>query len=419
MPIQISLGYLATRPSATRFLAKNLRVATQLGRDKTDEMRFVAATDRLTNAGLLSGTAGGRAKSIRSAFRGLSGLNRFDGLFSGTPGRSGTRILDIGTSGFLGTRTQLLSLFKDSPELRQALQEDMGPGGLDVVHAVARAARSRLGPSSDITVDQLARRPQQALLVALNVGGAADLLRENENLADAFVRDPAEAWRDVVAARVAEEAASLFGQGSPITEDFLQNHQSTAIYLLENPGRVRSINANIEEARNFVHTAHDFETRMEKYVTDRAIELINNHLAIDDERIENNAGFAELLVGDFLTRDNGTIIGYLNNNVSTIGENVPFRELLSGEFTRSALSRLPEDSSFDLAFLESNPGIAGLIIASDVFVAGLAEDRDLVERFLHVPGLKSTPLDVERRRAMAAFSTGFITRPGQTLDLQA
>jgi hypothetical protein len=417
MATEISLGYLAMRPTTTRFLAKNLRVASQLGRDETDEMRFVAATERMTNAGLVFGP-GQEAESIRSAFQKLSGVNRFGDIFNGRSKTSSNQRLDIGTSSFLGTHTELLSLFKESPELRDALEEDIGQAGFDVVHAVATAARSRLGPSSSITVDDLEQRPQQALLVALNIGGAADLLKENPNLARAFVRDPAEAWQDVVAARVAEKAASLFQQGSPITEKFLQSHQRTAIFLLENAGRVRSLNADVKEAREFVHTANDFETRLEDYVTDRATDLLESHLALEDETIESNPDFAALLVGDFLTRDNGTIIGFLNNNVSTIPEDVSFRKLLGGQFARAALSRLPNDSPFDLAYLESNPGIAGLIIASDAFVTGLSKDRDLLERFVQVPGLRSTPLDTDLHRAMAAFSTGYITRPGQALDLR-
>ncbi len=418
MGMQISLGYLAFHPTVTKFLADNLHVANQLGQDGSDESRFVAASERMTNSGLLFGSTP-ESKSIRAAFHAITNNRRFGSLFPETSKASKNKFLDIETSSFLATRTELLSLFKDSPDLRQALEKDLGSDGFDVAHALATVAQSRLGPSTPISTEDLEQHPQEALLVALNIGGAADLLRENSNLARSFLRDPADAWQDVVSSRVAEKAASMFKQGSPIDETFLRNHRRTAIYLLEHPARVRSLNANIEKARDFVHTANEFESQLEPYITSRASELLENKVAFDESRISSIPGFAELLVGDFLTRDDGTLVGFINNNIATTREDTTFRELLGDQFARAAVSRLPQDSPFDLEYLKSNPGIAGLVIASDSFLNGLANDRDLVNRFVNVQGLESMPMDTERRRAIAAFSSGFATRSGITVDVQA
>jgi hypothetical protein len=223
----------------------------------------------------------------------------------------------------------------------------------------------------------------------------------------------------VVRSRVAEEAAGLFDSRSPIDEEFLREHPRTAIYLLENPGRVRSLNRNSSKAREFVHTAGAFEGRLEDYVTDRATELLASRVTFGESTIESVPGFAELLVGDYLTRDNGSLVAYINSTVSETPRQVSLRRVLAGQHARAAAGRVPSGVAFGIGFLEDNPGIASLIIGSNEFVEGLSRDQHLVARFVHMPDLDVVPNATEREAAIAAFSAGYLRRAGRSLDLKA
>jgi len=416
--LQISLGYLALRPSVSRFLAGNQRVAQQLGRSGSAETRFVGAVERSSNAGILTGRTH-RAEATQSVFRKVTGSSRFGNLFPASSEEARTRHLDISTSSFFASHTELVSLINESPELRKALEADVGTDAYDVGRAIVSVARSRLGSGSPITREHLEQRPQEALLIALNIGGAADLLRDNEDLAQAFVQPPADAWDKVVRSRVAEKAAGMFEPDSPIDEEFLRDHPRTALYLLENPAHVRSLDRNVEKAREFVHTAGALETRLESYVTTRASSLLASRVTFGESTIESVPGFAELLVGDYLTREDGSLVAYINNTVATTPRRVSLRRVLAGQHVRAAAERVPAGVAFDTRFLQDNPGIASLIIGSDEFVQGLSRDRHMVERFVSVPDLDYMPYATDRQSAIAAFSAGYAYRIGTSLDLEA
>jgi len=418
MGLQIGLGYLAERPSVARFLAGNQRIARRLGRSGTDEQRFVIAVQRGTNSGRVMARAA-EGESARSVFRQVTQGNRFGDVFPSASDTARNRYLDISTSGFLGSHTELVALFKDSPDLLLALEQDTQDGGLNVAHAIASSARLRLGAGSPITVEHLEERPQQAMFVALNIGDAADLLRDNEDLARAFTKGPGNAWEDVVRSRVAEQAAGLFDPGSPLDQEFLRSHPRTAIYLMEHPGRVRSLNRNSSAAREFVHTAGAIEARLEQYVTERATSLLSNRVTFSESRIETTPGFAELLVGDYLTREDGSLVAYINNTVSETPMQMSFGRVLAEQHARAAAERVSGGNLFDVDFFKDNPGIASLAIASDRFVEGLSRDRQMVERFIHLPFTESVPRYIERKEAMAAFSVGYVRRLGGSLDLRA
>ena len=329
----------------------------------------------------------------------------------GTPASHG--YMDIEAGSFLGRNPGLIQVINADPRLREGLARDLADGDIDAGAAIARAASRRLGANSPITREFLTTHTDQALFIALNIGGIADILREDRELARTFTMSGRTAGEYAVRKRVAQEAASLFDEGSKITQELLEKNPRTAMYLLMNPDRARSLNRNSQEAAEFVSRISAFEEGLEQTIVAKAAAVMSNRAVFNREFMEANPRFAEFVVGDFLTSENESLAAFLNNRVALTSANPNVARIVAERQARVAANRLPTDFPLDEGFFLDNPGIAALVNASGTFASALVAERPTIERFIDSVNGRNGVV----RRALRAFEAGYVYRPGVALDV--
>ena len=429
MGIYIGLGFLRQRPDVARFLSHHVRFAEQLGRSAQSERSFIRRTARhegsfvQTVRGLRGRQVPSAQPTLRAGARrkvqavGSAPINRpFGQVFPSSRGSTGSgEYIDIEAASFLGRNPALIQLINSDPELRRGLARDLGDGDIDVEAVIANAASRRLGANSPITREFLSTHTDQALFIALNVGGIADILRKDEGLARTFTMSARAAGEYAVRKRVAQEAASLFDEGSKITQELLEKNPRTAMYLLMNPDRARSLNRNRQEAAEFVSRISAFEEGLEQTIVAKAAAIMSNRAVFSREFMEENPRFAEFVVGDFLTSEGESLAAFLNNRVASTSANPNVARIVAERQARVAASRLPANFPLDEGFFLDNPGIAALVNASGTFASALVAERPTIERFISGTNGRNGTV----HHALRAFETGYVYRPGVALDVTA
>jgi hypothetical protein len=322
--------------------------------------------------------------------------------------------LGIEAGSFLGRNPSLIKLVNADPELRDAFGADLADGDIDVETAIARAASRRLGADSTISGEFLTTHTDQAFLIALNVGGIADILRKDDELARTFTMSARASGEYAVNKRVAQEAAALFKDGSKITQELLEKNPRTAMHLLMNPKRARSLNRNKSDAAEFVAQISSLEQGLEQTIVNKAVSILSNRAVFDQNFMDQNPRFAEFVVGDYLTSEGESLAAFLNNSISSTSQNPNVGRIVAERQARVAANRVPGGFPLDEEFFLNNAGIAALVNSSDTFASALSAERVTVERFMG--GLNGNGTV---RRAIRAFEAGYAYRPGGAFDATA
>ena len=438
MGTSIGIGFLRQRPDIARFLSHHVRFAEQLGRSSQSERSFLSAT--ASYQGSFTQTVrrlrGGHTSPTRSALRtgglrsvqqpraqtvGSAPINRTLGqVFPSTRGTSASgEYIGIETASFLGRNPALRELINSDPELRRGLARDVADGEINFETVIANAASRRLGANSPIDREFLSTHTDQALFIALNIGGIADILRRDDDLARTFTMSARAAGQHAVTRRTAAKAAALLDEGSKITRDLLEKNPRTAMYLLMNPDRAASLNRSRKEAAEFVSAISAFETGLEQTIADKAVSIMSHRAVFNAEFMEQNPRFAEFVVGDYLTSPGESLAAFLNNNVASTSANPSVARIIAQRQARVAARRLPSNFPLDEEFFQDNPGIAALVNASDTFASVLVAERPTIERFIEGVNGHGIRYNGNVRRAIRAFEAGYVYRPGIALDFTA
>jgi len=432
----IGIGFLRHRPDIARFLSHHARFAEQLGRSSQSERSFLGTTasyqgsfaqtvQRLRGRQTSSTQYPLRTSGIRSSQRaptptiGSAPINRTLGqVFPSTRGTSASgEYIGIETASFLGRNPALRELINSDPELRRGLARDVADGEINVETVIANAASRRLGANSPIDREFLSTHTDQALFIALNIGGIADILRRNDDLARTFTMSARAAGEYAVTKRTAAKAADLFDEGSKITQGLLEKNPRTAMYFLMNPDRATSLNRNRKEAAEFASKIAAFETGLEQTIADKAVSIMSHRAVFNAEFMEQNPRFAEFVVGDFLTSEGESLAAFLNNNVASTSANPNVARIIAQRQARVAARRLPGNFPLDEKFFRDNPGITALVNASDTFATALVAERPTIQRFIESTNGRGTRYNGNVRRAIRAFEAGYVHRPGIALDV--
>ena len=434
----IRIGFLRQRYDIARFLSHHVRVAEQLGRSRQSERSFIGATAsrqgsftqtvsrlrgsqglRRTQSVLKTGTRRNAAISFQTP--GSVPIHRTLGQI--VPSARGTsasgEYLGIEAGSFLGRNPALIKLVHADPELREAFGQDLADGDIDVETAIARAASRRLGANSPINREFLTTHTDEALVIALNVGGIADILREDDELAGTFTRSARAAGEYAVTKRVAAEAAGLFDEGSKITQELLDKNPRTAMHLLMNPQRARSLNRDKREAAEFVSHMSAFEEGLEGTIVNKAVSIMSNRAVFNQAFMAKNPGFAEFVVGDYLTAEGESLAAFLNNRISSTSQNPNVGRIVAERQARVASNRMPAGFPLDEGFFLDNPGIAALVNASDTFASALSAERSTIERFMESVNGYYPHRNGTVQKALRAFEAGYVYRPGVAFDATA
>jgi len=434
----IGIGFLRQRPDIARFLSHHVRFAEQLGRSSQSERSFLGSTAgyqgsfrqtvRRLRGGQTSSTRRGpqtgglrSTQQARTPTVGSAPINRTLGqVFPSTRGTSASgKYIGVETASFLGRNPALGELIKTDPELRRGLARDIADGEISFETVIANAASRRLGASSPIDREFLSTHTDQALFIALNIGGIADILRRDDDLARTFTMSARAAGEYAVNRRTAVKAAALFDEGSKITQDLLEKNPRTAMYLLMNPDRASSLNQNRKEAAKFVSKIAAFETGLEQTIADKAVSVMSHRAVFHAEFMEQNPRFAEFVVGDYLTSPGESLAAFLNNNIASTSANPNVGQIIAQRQARVAAHRLPGGFPLDEAFFQDNPGITALVNASDTFAIALVAEQPTIQRFIESVNGGGTRYNGNVRRAIRAFEAGYVSRPGIALDLTA
>ena len=425
----IGVGFLRQRPDIARFLSQHVRFAERLGRSRQSERSFISATGsrqgsfarlggsqgvRRTQSVLKAGTS--RSAAISFQMAGSAPIHRTLGQI--VPSARGTsasgEYLGIEAGSFLGRNPSLIGLVNADPKLREAFGEDLADGDIDVETAIARAASRRLGAGSPISREFLTTHTDQAFFIALNVGGIADILREDDELARRFTMSARASGEYAVNKRVAQKAAALFDEGSKVTQELLEKNPRTAMHLLMNPKRVRSLTRNKNDVAEFVAQISSLEQGLERTIVNKAVSILSNRAVFDQDFMEKNPRFAEFVVGDYLTSEGESLAAFLNNRISRTSQNPNVGRIVAERQARVAANRMPGGFPLDEGFFLNNPGIAALVNASDTFASALSAEGSTIGRFMG--GVNGNGMV---QRALRAFEAGYVYRPGVAFDATA
>jgi hypothetical protein len=369
---------------------------------------------RSTQSALKAGT--GRNAAISFQMAGSVPIHRTLGQI--VPSARGTsasgQYLGIEAGSFVGRNPSFINLVNADPELREAFGADLADGDIDVETAIGRAASRRLGADSPISREFLTTHTDQAFFIALNVGGIADILREDDELARRFTMSARAAGEYAVNKRVAQKAAALFDDGSKITQELLEDNPRTAMHLLMNPQRVRSLNRNKNDAAELVAQISGLEQGLEQTMVNKAVSILSNRAVFDRDFMEQNPRFAEFVVGDYLTSEGESLAAFLNNRISRTSQNPNVGRIVGERQARVAANRMPGGFPLDESFFLNNPGIAALVNASDSFASALSAEGSTIGRFMG--GVNGNG---RVQRALRAFEAGYVYRPGVAFDATA
>ncbi len=429
MGVQLNIGlpFLGFRPGVAQFLASNLGLARALGRSERLERSFVGAT----------APDGSTVRQLREGLGGVGEDDRFRFSEDGVGARPGAGQvpLEFATSlrfedipiefrsnlrsvAFLSRNTRVLRLLNALPPT--AL--DVNLSGIDSIQAVegrvVQLALDRLNSQTPVTEAFLADNFEQALLLALNLGGIADFLNEDPTLARAFVSQGKAVAFQAVQQRVADQVAALFPENAPINREFLVANPRIALFLAQNPARAESLARNEAEARQFVQTAADLNTRLEGTVVNQALDLLGPSQTFNREFFESNPDFAAFLVADNLVAEGESLADFLNARGALLENPRNIGRLLEQRIASQAAGQLPEDFPLGEEFFRDNLGVAILVNASQEFRESFAAAGEEIARFIQ-PQPAPVVVSPAARHAINAFAVGVAERGLGLIDFFA
>ncbi len=274
---------------------------------------------------------------------------------------------------YLRRNSELLELLKENETLRDAF---INGNHRRTDEQLARAAKSELDWSPALTESFLQEHPDEALIIAADLGDAQELMADPEAV-DALTGDLRTRLEDEVFDQLAQKVAGMMKNAALLDKAFFKEHPKAALYLIENPEERRRIEGEKVFEQEFKDHVASYEELVDPVA--KAQDFADGNVALTDEFWQDNEGLALLMWAEKAS-------GAGNRLQLTALQYPPeaYQETTSTEFLRRDQARRAEDLTggknvLDEEYLSGHPGLSRLIVEQPDFGGKLADDEKTAE----------------------------------------
>jgi|GEM_PF-1526464 len=441
---EITSEYLTSHPRSAAFLDSRRRFTSELGRQFDYESRMVEADadpNRSLPAfrGIISLNPSPFGTTPLKDFRGVlktpfDGLTNpdvrvddsaFDNRYRITPqtpdfGEDDFRKAENPDYGktedwvYLQQHPQTADLLAENSDLRESYLSDSRPSDFQLEQQTAQTARQRLDFYSPLDNEYLAAHPEEAQILGLNIGGAADVINDDPELARGLTAPPRANYSADIRDELASDTSAQFAASTGLDEQFFRDNPEAAVYLRNHPGMIEKFNQRPEEAQDFRQHYGVMKEQIRDEVIGAAADSLAGQGMFVDDYLQNNPEFAVDIAADDKIKTQGSLRENLLLD-DTLEDKNTFTEQIYEEHS-AARAETALDGALNREVLEKHPELAYTIQKSPSLAQGLKSDLIDLNRFLGESEIPAAGLK-NFRGAMNSFAAGYPFRDDTVIDL--
>jgi len=398
--VGIGVSYLSLRSGLSRFLSLNPALAKCLGENPAKETRFLERVEpsvdqRLAGKARLSFPKGSNSEQAAPA----TYLERLPKAIVSSSGDA--RLLEAQSLYFLFSNPSLLDLIGTDSAMRDLLAGRTVPDPARYREEIVEEALEKLDDHSPRAKQAFMEDPVKARMVALNVSGIAEVLKESHFLKDVFLSGDV---RSAVVEELARKVESYFPAGSPVSEFFLKENPVMAAYLLDNAELRSSLAASNEAAQEFVNNWLPYKEDAIESVARRAGGLLSASSFFTDGEIDSNPLFAALILGAESPELSPTLADSVNSDRTSVDSDIDYVELLGSHRAAQARSYFEASEVFTEEFFADHPGIAMASVYSASFRQALRDSEEIFRELIVPAGSNGVAAGI--RLALEGYMSG-------------
>lgn len=273
----------------------------------------------------------------------------------------------------LDENAALEELLQNDPELRDAFIS----GNHQLINEkLSQAAKDSLAWSPSVTSEFLNQHPDEALMIAADIGGISDILAE-PGAAESLTGDVRQRLEDEIFDRLAQEAAKTMRNSTVLDEAFFREHPKAALYLMNHPEERRRIDGHVQAEEEFRNHVASYEALVD--TVERAEELAGDNVALGKDFWQDNPGLALAMWAEKAGNGGNSLqVSSLGFPEELFQETTP-SELIERDQARRALQTLGDVAPIDLSFVSKHPQLSRLINENPQFAENLSKDPKVAD----------------------------------------
>ena len=237
-----------------------------------------------------------------------------------------------------------------------------------------------------LTSDFLAANMDITRMLALDPGQISKEIGQSDFLTEQLQNG--KTITDSLKNAIAHEAQKLLKEGTAITTDFLENNLDAAVYFLMNPDYAKNLPTKAlkqwyPDQYNYSDEdfINDLPANREIYkqeIARKAERILDRPQTLDQEFMENNRLFSQLVVGSEIIEEDLDYGSFIN--AKSINPEINFSpyDLLRSFQAHAAAAKLGEDFPLDEPWLKENIGMALVVNRSSEVTDALRQNAGIV-----------------------------------------
>lgn len=291
---------------------------------------------------------------------------------------------------------ELTDLLLDDEDLREAfIRGDYQ----QVSERLAHAAKEKLSWSPEITEEFLQQHPEQALIIAADLGDIVEMLKDPEK-AESLTGNVRTRLEDEIYDRLSGEVAQMMKDSSQLDETFFRLHPQAALYLIEHPEERRRLDGNEDAQKEFIRHVTEYEKLIDPVTEAQA--LAGQNPTLEEDFWQDNPGLALALCAERAVGGEHSLQSSALNYPDAPHAGGSPEELINRNQAFRASQILGDGSPVDFDYLRKNPHLSRFITENPDFAVSLNRDFRISE--LIRAG------DLKTRRILEAYVTGLSWR---------
>ena len=439
----ISPSFLRKKSDMSEFLNSRRNLTNAFGRDGSLESDYIKADDNPNRSykafrgiGFLNPSPFGTGPL--KDFRGIA-KNKFNGFVNPNvyvndgaidnryqiePGQAVRDDKDVDKmdygkvkdSVYLRQHPAAAGLINGDNQLRNEFNDDTLDSNYDMDKKISGIAAQRLNSSTPLDEDYLTNHPDESKLIALNIGGTADVLNENPDVADNLAGQTRNKYSEKIRSEMADKVSSKLNSATGLDKKFFEENPEAAVYLNSRPGEIEMLNQRPSEAKNFKQHYSAFEQTQEDETLAKARNSLSSQGDFTANYLDNDKEFAaDIAVDDVLKQEDSLADNIINHDTLNDKSDV-VNDSYDGHISTLASNAIGDSNAFNRDYFIKHPELAMAVHDSPRLSAGLKNAVNGIERFFGLPeGSSGLKRNIEG--AMHAFSSGYPLRNSGLVDL--
>jgi hypothetical protein len=311
---------------------------------------------------------------------------------------------------------EISELLAENSDLRARYNQQKWDSDYELNAQIAAFARQRLEDSTYLNDLYLQDNPEEAKLIALNIGESANVLNQNPELRSGLIDEVEESYSQDIHDEIASKVASQLDKETELDADFFRQHPEAAFYLEKRPGLIERFNQIPQEAQNFKRFYHAVNEPVEEDIEKFARNSLSGLGLFTEQYLEQNPQFAQDVAIDQSLKSGNSLANSTISDNSLKDKDTSLGQIYIAHLARQAGEALGEAYPLNRNFFLQHPQLSYVVQKSSTLAQCLKEASAEIARFFPVPsGKYAQPLNV--KGAIAAFTAGFPLRESNILDL--